>query len=158
MRQRVRGLLLEPGGRIVTYRRVRPDRPLYWVLPGGHVEPRDEDFAAALDRELYEELGGSADIDRLVEVTREGPEHFQYIFLGRIETWSLPDRTGEEFDDPANGEYLLDLITPTAAALRAINLHPDVFAHRLIRHLDDGGRIEDLPLRAPDDAPTNPVR
>lgn len=159
MRQRVRALLTAPDGRIVTYRRIRPDRPVYWILPGGHVEPTDDSLTAALHREIREELGGEATIERLVHITREADDHFQYIYFGHIETWSLDTRTGDEFSDPANGEYHLDLIAPNANAVAALNLKPEDFAERLAWHLAGGEGLDKLPtFDRPADVPLRVVR
>ncbi|MFB9441445.1 NUDIX domain-containing protein [Streptomyces showdoensis] len=51
---------------MLAIRRTRPGIPVYWVLPGGGVEPGDESREAALYREIHEEIAGKADIVRLL--------------------------------------------------------------------------------------------
>ncbi|OIJ67977.1 nucleotide triphosphate diphosphatase NUDT15 [Streptomyces mangrovisoli] len=56
----VGALLLDPAGRILIGRRVKPGEPETWCLPGGHVEP-GETFEEAAVRETAEETGIAAD-------------------------------------------------------------------------------------------------
>lgn len=55
LRPAVRGLVVTDAGEILMTRLVYPHGS-YWVLPGGGIEP-DEDEFAALARELNEEVG-----------------------------------------------------------------------------------------------------
>lgn len=76
-RPAARILLLDPAGRLLLFRFDVPDRPPFWVTPGGAVDP-GESYAEAARRELIEETGIEADpgpeiFQRLVEfVTVEG--------------------------------------------------------------------------------------
>ncbi len=63
IRSAARAVILDPNGRTLLVRWDFPDRPelgfppmSVWGTPGGGIEP-DEDVAAALRRELAEELG-----------------------------------------------------------------------------------------------------
>lgn len=56
LRRAVRGLLIDPADRILLVRMQFEDRPEFWGLPGGGIEP-GEDTIAALRRELAEETG-----------------------------------------------------------------------------------------------------
>ena len=42
MVERVRAVLVTPGGRVLAIRRDRPSHVAWWVLPGRHVHPGDE--------------------------------------------------------------------------------------------------------------------
>jgi 8-oxo-dGTP pyrophosphatase MutT (NUDIX family) len=55
MIERVRAVLVTPGGCLLGIRRDRPGRATYWVLPGGHVDPGDQSVEAALS---YHPHGG----------------------------------------------------------------------------------------------------
>lgn len=50
MIERVRAILITPSGTMLTIRRNRPGQPVYWVLPGGHVDTGDADAETALRR------------------------------------------------------------------------------------------------------------
>ncbi|WP_405680640.1 NUDIX domain-containing protein [Streptomyces sp. NBC_00190] len=123
MAERVRAILLTPDRTLLLLRRTRPDRPVYWVLPGGGVEPGDASREHALRREIREEIAGEADITRLVHTLEGGQEH-QFIYLANISTWSFDDRTGPEFTQEGRGEYHLDEIPFTEAALDELSIMP----------------------------------
>ncbi|GAA1774338.1 NUDIX domain-containing protein [Luedemannella helvata] len=134
MIERVRAVLVTPNNELLLIRRQRSDQPVYWVLPGGHVEPTDRTREAALQREVHEELAGTPRIHSLIQVI-DGTDDRQYIYLARIAEWSFADRNGPEFTEPGRGAYNIDTIPPTAEDLAEINLKPDQLATFLINHL-----------------------
>lgn len=144
MKERVRAVLITPDHQLLTIRRIRPGQPPYWVLPGGGVEDSDPDREGALQRELQEELAATADIHSLLQVI-ERPDERQYIYLAAVHTWTFADRTGPEFTNPTRGDYHLDEIPLTAAALHTINLKPDEIATFLADHLTTGTDLFTLP-------------
>jgi ADP-ribose pyrophosphatase YjhB (NUDIX family) len=149
MTDRVRALLVTPDGSLLTIRRVRPGQDPYSVLPGGGVEP-GETLETALARELQEEVTADAGIHSLLDILDQDGDR-QYIYLARASTWSADasDRTGPEFTDPGRGEYDLQLLPLTAAAVAGINLKPDALARFLLSHLRKGTDLFTLPdLRA----------
>lgn len=90
MIERVRAVLVTPDGCLLAIRRDRPDRATYWVLPGGHVDPEDQNIEAALSREISEEIADEADITSLLQVLDSGAgDERQYFYLGRISTWDF---------------------------------------------------------------------
>ncbi|MFE7129438.1 NUDIX domain-containing protein [Streptomyces sp. NPDC057638] len=115
---------------MLAIRRTRPGLPVYWVLPGGGVEPGDESREAALYREIHEEIAGKADIVRLLH-TLEADDERQLFYLARIATWSFEDRTGPEFCAKGRGEYALEEIPLTLEGLNGIDLKPEEIAHVL---------------------------
>ncbi|HUC25683.1 MAG TPA: NUDIX domain-containing protein [Streptosporangiaceae bacterium] len=149
MTDRVRALLITPGGDLLTIRRIRPGQNPYWVLPGGGVDA-GEDLETALARELHEEIAATADIHSLLHILERGGER-QYFYLALARTWSANpgDRSGPEFADAARGEYHLQTIPLTAEALAAVDLKPDLVSELLVNHLRAGTDLFTLPdLRA----------
>lgn len=125
MIERVRAVLVTPEGRMLAIRRYRPGQATYWVLPGGHVDPADQNREAALSREIREEIAGEPDIISLLHVleSSSGDER-QYFYLARITSWSFASRTGPEFSEPVRGTYELEQIPLTSAGLDSIDLKP----------------------------------
>ncbi|MFF3391013.1 NUDIX domain-containing protein [Streptomyces sp. NPDC002669] len=130
MIERVRAVLVTPDDTMLVIRRTRPGIPVYWVLPGGGVEPSDASREAALHREIHEEIAGKADIIRLLHTMESGDER-QLFYLARIATWSFDDRTGPEFSAEGRGEYALEEIPLTVEGIDGIGLKPEEIAHML---------------------------
>jgi ADP-ribose pyrophosphatase YjhB (NUDIX family) len=128
--EKVRAVLLTPGGGMLTIRRVWPGGEPFWVLPGGHVEPDDPTLPDALRREVLEETGGKADIVGVL-CTLQDERKRQHIYLARIDAWSEEGRTGPEFTDPDRGDYFLEEVPLTADGLSRISLYPDEVAAML---------------------------
>jgi ADP-ribose pyrophosphatase YjhB (NUDIX family) len=150
MKERVRAVLVTPNHEVLLIRRERPDTPVYWVLPGGGVEPTDASHEDALRREIHEELAGAVEIHGLIQIVH-GADDRQYIYLGRITHWSFPDRSGPEFAEAGRGSYDLDAVPLTADALKAINLKPDAVAELLFATLNDHRDL--FTLDRPDERP-----
>jgi 8-oxo-dGTP pyrophosphatase MutT (NUDIX family) len=56
LRRAARVVLLGPDDRVLLFRYVPADYPLFWILPGGACD-EGESFADAARRELFEETG-----------------------------------------------------------------------------------------------------
>ena len=70
----VGGIVADEAGRLLLVQRAHEPGAGRWSLPGGRVEPGEDD-AAALRREMVEETGLDVDVGALVgEVRRAGPE------------------------------------------------------------------------------------
>ena len=146
MIERVRAVLVTPGGCMLAIRRDRPGRATYWVLPGGRVGPADQSLEAALGREIREEVAGEVDIISLLHVLDSGAaEKRQYFYLGRIASWDLAARTGPEFSEPDRGTYQLDQVPLTTAGLGVIDLQPTAIAGLLRDAIAEGRDLFTLP-------------
>ena len=78
---RVVAAVLEKEGRyLITQRRADQALPLQWEFPGGKVEP-GEAPAAALARELAEEIGVTADVGRIWDVLFHAYPAFDLVML-----------------------------------------------------------------------------
>ncbi|MFJ2032122.1 NUDIX domain-containing protein [Streptosporangium sp. NPDC087985] len=142
VKERVRAILITPGGNLLTIKRVRPRMEPYWVLPGGGVERDDVSLEAALHREVREEVAGVATIHSLIHVLEQDDR--QYFFLARIHTWDADLRSGPEFTDPTRGRYLVEEIPLTPAGIARIVLKPEPVAELLAEHAADVFQLADL--------------
>lgn len=152
MIERVRAVLVTAANDILTIRREKPGTPIYWILPGGHVEPTDATLEDALQRELREEVAGIAKVHSLIQIVDDADDR-QYIFLARISRWSFAERSGPEFTEPGRGHHDLDLTAFTPAGLASINLRPAAVTRLLDATLS--GSVD--PFELPD-LRTNPPR
>lgn len=77
----VAGLIIGRDGRVlITQRRADQAMPLQWEFPGGKVEP-GESPAAALVRELVEELGVTVEVGRIWDVLFHAYPAFDLVML-----------------------------------------------------------------------------
>lgn len=141
MSDRVRAVLVTPGDRLLTIKRVKPGQAPYWVLPGGGVDPTDRSLEDALHREIREELAGRANVHSLVQVLQHGGDR-HYIYLARIQRWDFAARSGAEFAESGRGEYILEQIP--LAELARIKLVPPETAALLRREGLGVFRLPDL--------------
>lgn len=144
MTERVRALLVTPANELLTIRRDRPGISAYWVLPGGHLEPDDPDLESGLNREIFEELGGEAEIVSLAMILDSNDDR-QYIYVARIDSWSEHDRTGPEFSEPGRGTYTLEPIPLKPNAWAELNLKPEAVAELIRSALGHDGGLFALP-------------
>jgi 8-oxo-dGTP diphosphatase len=77
----VAGLLVDDAGRVLITRR-RDDQPMggFWEFPGGKLEP-GEAPAAALIRELREELGAAVQVGAIWDVLHHAYPAFDLLML-----------------------------------------------------------------------------
>jgi len=67
------GAIVHDEGRLLLVRRANPPAAGTWTIPGGKVEPGEDDTTAVV-REVAEETGLTVEVGRLVgEVEREAP-------------------------------------------------------------------------------------
>ena len=126
-RRSARAILIDDDGYLVLIRRTRPGRLPYWTTAGGGVEDGDASIAAAMHRELAEELGAKAIGASQVFLdswSTEAGLHVQHFFVTRLASMDLSARNGPEFDDPSRGAYDPDRFDRRGPELAAIDLQP----------------------------------
>ena len=138
-RERVRAVLFD-GDEIVLFRRRRPGVPEYWAFPGGGVEKEDADLAAALRRELDEELYARVtDPVPLVAAPTEdlqGRPEIQHLYACRLLSMDFEQRHGAEFSNPAKGTYEVVRVPFTAEELSALVLVPPPLADYVLANVE----------------------
>jgi 8-oxo-dGTP pyrophosphatase MutT (NUDIX family) len=133
----VRALLLDDDDQLLVFRRFVQGRGVYYSVPGGKIEPGEDD-ETALRRELFEELGATAGELRYLF---EAPGSDLYptahrFYATRLVSMDITQRTGTEFSNPAKGTYDLERIPCQAKALKAFPLVPPELAAYLEEHAD----------------------
>jgi 8-oxo-dGTP diphosphatase len=74
----VGGIVRDEAGRLLLVRRANPPSAGLWSVPGGRVEPGEDDGAAVV-RELREETGLDVSVGAFVgAVDRDGPDGIVY--------------------------------------------------------------------------------
>ena len=112
----VAGLIIGGDGRVlITQRRADQALPLQWEFPGGKVEP-GEAPAAALVRELREEIGVAAEVGRIWDVLFHAYPAFDLVML----VYACRLRAG---DEPRAIE-VADLVWVSAGELPAWDILP----------------------------------
>ncbi len=127
VKQSARALLFDSERRLVLIKRTRPGQEPYWVSVGGGREADDVSVEAALRREVLEELGGRIDRVRQVLVITDdlpGGTGVQHVFVARLTSMNLADRTGAEFTEPGRGTYEVVRLPASREALAGIRLLP----------------------------------
>ena len=126
----VGAILLDDAGRILLIRRANPPAQGLWSIPGGRVEP-EEESTDAVARELAEETGVVATVDRFVgEVRRDAPGGGIYVIRDYV--MRMPTAPG----DPVAGDDALDAAWFTPAQLRSADTSPG-----LVEALESWGLI-----------------
>lgn len=138
--QRVRAILLSGDGSALMIKRVKPGKAApYWVAPGGGVEWADDDLIAALERELYEELGADAAVLAtafILEHEKAGKQLEEHFFVCLLQAFDISKRYGPEFNDPARGKYIPEFVRLDRAPLDAVNFKTPELRDWMIQHLD----------------------
>jgi 8-oxo-dGTP diphosphatase len=109
------GILRRDGCILLVQQRVPGDSRLYWVLPGGLVEP-GELVADALVREVREEAGVQvstiAELACISQIDRPAELAQTLVFVFEVEQWH-----GEPASDDPDGEVLHAELVPAAEAI-----------------------------------------
>ncbi|GII93718.1 NUDIX hydrolase [Sinosporangium siamense] len=133
----VRALVLD-GDRLLLFRRTVPGKPVYWSIPGGHVEPEDATLEHTLHREVLEELGATVeDATPLAVLSCPRPDgvKIQHVYGCRLVTLDPGLRCGPEFTDPSRGLYELVRLPLESGEVAALDLVPPELSDYLARHI-----------------------
>jgi 8-oxo-dGTP pyrophosphatase MutT (NUDIX family) len=145
---RVRAILTKDFGELMLIKRQRADGEPYWVFPGGGVEENDSSPESALLRELFEELGATAEILSLPFVlerqTAADVITKESFYLCRLLSQDVSLRTGPEFADASRGTYELEWIELEPSVLNSTNIKPEETKVFLIQHGQGIRAIPDL--------------
>src|ERR1700677_830196 len=127
-RRSARAILIDDEGFLVLIKRSKPGREPYWTTAGGGVEDSDASIAAAMHREVFEELGaesvGASQVFLVSYRGATGGLRIQHYFVTRLVKLDLAARTGPEFTDPARGAYDPDRVDLRGDDLAQIDLQP----------------------------------
>lgn len=109
-----------PDGRILLVRRGRPPAQGTWSVPGGRVEPGEDD-ATATSREVLEETGLAVAVADLVgTVERDAPDGAVYV----IHDYRCALTDGTDPDRAVAGDDAVDVGWFTPAEVRALECAP----------------------------------
>jgi ADP-ribose pyrophosphatase YjhB (NUDIX family) len=123
LKRGVRALILHNGD-VTFMRRTPPGQAPYLTTVGGSVENTDADLAAALLREIAEEIGGTITGPVPVFLHTDllpGGGGVQHFFAATLLDIDLTARTGSEFAKPERGDYKLVRALLTARGLVELN-------------------------------------
>ncbi|MFI7174742.1 NUDIX domain-containing protein [Streptomyces spororaveus] len=147
-----RAILLD-GEDLILIKRTRPGKAPYWVTVGGGVEDDDASLEDALQREVFEEIGGRlgrTELVYLISTPTEGGVAVQHIFAARLEDMDITTRTGTEFTKPDRGQYDIVRIPFTADAIRQIVLMPPQLRDFTADNVEAITALLETQLRTPD--------
>jgi ADP-ribose pyrophosphatase YjhB (NUDIX family) len=126
-RRSARAILIDDRARLVLIRRTKPGQAPYWTTAGGGVEDSDASVAAAMHREIFEELGavasGASQVFLVSDLRPDGVR-VQHFFVTRLVHLDLAARNGVEFRDPSNGAYDDEYVDLRGDALADFDLRP----------------------------------
>lgn len=134
--------MLLDDGHLVFLRRGWPGGDPYCTTVGGSVEPGDADLAAALRREVMEELGATiGPAAEFLTLTEPGGTTtvVQHYFLADLLDMDPDRRHGPELDDPDTGVFEPVRVAPNRPAVAALNLQPAELADCVLRHVETWG-------------------
>jgi ADP-ribose pyrophosphatase YjhB (NUDIX family) len=118
----VGAIVLDGDGRLLLVRRANPPAQGLWSIPGGRVEP-GEDWADAVVRELAEETGVEASVDRFVgEVRRDAPDGGVYVIRDYV--MRLPEQSAAQVPSPIAGDDALAAAWFTPDEVRSAKTSP----------------------------------
>ena len=131
--------VVERGGALLLVRHQKPDRDLYWVLPGGRLEP-GETIPECAGRELAEETGlkaGFAGVLYVSELMMEGRHTIDIVARMSLEGDGEASLGSDPEDAPGTEPTLREVRWVCVEELREIELLPASIKVRLLRDASD---------------------
>lgn len=145
VKRTARAILLDESDRLIVIKRTKPDRPPYWITPGGGVEPTDATVLDALHREVFEELGAKitdavpAFVDTVPCTADDGDGlppglKVQHFFACRLASMDPSLRHGPEVEAPC-GTYEIVRLPFTPEGLASVDIVPRSLSRYLTRNI-----------------------
>ena len=94
----VGGIVFDPDGRLLLVRRVNEPGRGRWSVPGGRVEPGEDEHAAVV-RELFEETGLTVRPGRLVGIVTRAPYRIADYLCDTAPGSPATPHPGDDADD-----------------------------------------------------------
>jgi ADP-ribose pyrophosphatase YjhB (NUDIX family) len=145
------GAIIVRGNHVLLMRNLAED---YWFVPGGRVE-MGEPAAKALSREIAEELGVVARVQRLIWINENffrignaSQQELALYFSAAIPDDAHPDLSATFYSDEADGSRF-EVVWHRRDALKEVRLVPSFLTHALtniptsvqhVVHIDDSAR------------------
>jgi 8-oxo-dGTP diphosphatase len=129
------GALIVHDDRILLVRHQKPSEYDFWVAPGGGVIGT-ETLAEAAQREVREETGLEVVLDKLVYVEEfHSPDtrHCKFWFCASVAVGDISTASRE-----AKAEFIVEAAWLTQAALKDLQLFPEVLRARFWRDREQG--------------------
>ena len=137
-------------GALLLVRHEKPNRPPYWVLPGGRLEP-GESIPECAVREVAEETGLKASFDGVLYVSEFHREGRHTVDVTVRVTASGEAQLGHDPEvEPDAAPTLKELRWVETRELGEIDLLPDWVRERLVADAGSGWATGDIYLAAPD--------
>lgn len=144
------GAVIERDGTLLLARHQKPNRPPYWILPGGRLEP-GESIPECAVREVAEETGLAGEFTGILYVSEFQREGRHTVDVTVRVTAEGEAKLGHDPEvEPGSEPTLSELRWVTTEDLRGIQLLPTGLKARLVRDASDGWRAGEAYLGGAD--------
>jgi ADP-ribose pyrophosphatase YjhB (NUDIX family) len=144
---RVRAIALTKENKLLLIRRSKPGTDPYYVFPGGGLEHDDNN---ELEKGLLRELSEEADAEvqeivcpvYLIRRDKETEVEYEVYFLVKLDAWSGLNRSGPEFSESTEGQYLLEEFELSHNVISRLNIKPAEVKDYLCKKLLEGKQMD----------------
>jgi 8-oxo-dGTP diphosphatase len=146
------GAVVERGGALLLVRHQKPDRDLYWVLPGGRLEP-GETIPECASREVAEETGLTASFSGVLYVSeflREGRHTIDVVTRMSLEGDGEASLGSDPEVAPGTEPTLTEVRWMSVGELEEIQLLPASIKERLLGDAGSGWAPDNVYLGSTD--------